>query len=126
MELEVLFEIQESKRAIKLSTDLVNRVEEIRCIKADRSCNLHETWSGSGRNNLIKYLSFYLIPLLSAPLPSISSNTSSNTHLTAVDGPSSFGTNVSYEYFFGYYKCCVAKITLHPVMLVCMHNIHVN
>ena len=30
MELEVLVEIQESKRAIKLSSDLVNRVEEIR------------------------------------------------------------------------------------------------
>ena len=66
MELEVLVEIQESKRAIKLSSDLVNRVEEIRdALKLiDPVIHVEPAWRWSGRNTSTKYSSFYLTEIL--------------------------------------------------------------
>ena len=117
MELEVLVEIQESKRAIKLSSDLVNRVEEIRdalkLIDPVIHVELGVGAEGIPQPNTAPFILQRYCPewdnyldivnaeeiqhrdrLRVIPRPSIPST---NAHrLTAVDGPSSSGTNVGY------------------------------
>ena len=117
MELEVLVEIQESKRAIKLSSDLVNRVEEIRdalkLIDPVIHVELGVGAEGIPQPNTAPFILQRYCPewdnyldivnaeeiqhrdrLRVIPHPSITSTNADR--LTAVDGPSSSGTNVGY------------------------------
>ena len=139
MELEVLIELQESKRAIKLTSDPFNRVEEIRnglkLIDPVIHVELGVAAEGTApQPNTAPFILQRYCPewgnylditnvdeiqhrdrLRVIPRPSIISNTSSNTHhrLTAVEGPSSSGTNVSSIMIIYLFISTITKMTMH-------------